>query len=99
MSEMCDPLTIKTGLTKEKRIERARKAGEGSNTVQSYVRRIVKNAPDLTPEDLESLRALVAPVTDPEIYVLGVKAGAQLAVERIVTAVESLTGDNPIPVR
>lgn len=100
MSEVSEAdLVRRTGLTAQQRRERASRAGKGSNTVASYVKRIVRNAPDLSAEDLDALRSIVGPVTAPEIYIEGVRAGAKMAVEKIVAAAESLTGDNPLPVR
>jgi len=75
--------------TAEQRRERASRAGKQAQSVSTYVKSITRNAAQLTAEDLEALRQLLAPVDQPDAYELGLKAGAQLAVERIIAAVRT----------
>lgn len=48
-------------LSPEQRIERARLAGEASNSVHSLASRIARRAPQLSPEQIERLRDILAP--------------------------------------
>ncbi|MET9392437.1 hypothetical protein ABZY20_18900 [Streptomyces sp. NPDC006624] len=42
-------------------IERNRKGAAATNSLDRYVQRIVDSAPELTPEQLDKLRALLRP--------------------------------------
>ena len=49
-------------LTKRERLERAREAGRKSQSIDGWITRIVNRAPDLSPEHIERLRAILPPV-------------------------------------
>ncbi len=49
-------------LPQEAYSERSRKGAAVTNSIDSYVQRIVRQAGELTPEHIEKLRALLPPV-------------------------------------
>lgn len=51
-------------LTKQQRIERARKGAAAVNSLDGLIRRVVRRAPELRPEHVEQLRALLPPADD-----------------------------------
>lgn len=79
-----------TGLDADQRKARASKAGSASQSISAYVRRIVRDAPQLSAEDLAALRQVVLPVTDADVYMAGMEAGAKLASDRLLEAVREL---------
>lgn len=54
-------MAASTTLSAEQRRERARKAGQKAQSLETYVKHVVNRAPELTPEQVESLRAIFAP--------------------------------------
>lgn len=66
-------------LNAEQRRERASNAGKAARSISAYVRRIVRDAPQLSAADMAALREIVTPVEDTEAYIRGLHDGAQLA--------------------
>lgn len=71
----------KLGLNAEQRSERGKKAAAASHSIAAYVRRIVRDAPQLSDEDLAALRQIVGPTS--ESYAAGIKAGVRMAAEHL----------------
>lgn len=66
-------------LNAEQRRQRASDAGKAARSISAYVRRIVRDAPQLSAADMAALREIVTPVGDTEAYVRGLHDGAKLA--------------------
>lgn len=74
----------------EQRRERSRRGGAASHSLAAYVKRIVRDAPQLSAADLSALRQILEPITYAEVYNDGLKAGAKMATERLLAAVHQL---------
>jgi hypothetical protein len=49
-------------LTRRQRVERAKKAAAARESTSNLIKKLVDRSPDLAPEDVERLRALLPPV-------------------------------------
>lgn len=90
MSDQEEELTRRTGLDADERRERATKASQQAHTIEVYVARVVKNAPKLTPDLIEQLRAVIGPVLQPDVYAAGIRTGAQLAREAVIRSLNEV---------
>jgi len=85
-----DKLGRTLSLTEDQRRERGRRAGQAAHSISAYVRRIVRDAPALSAEDLAALRQIIAPTAYADVYADGIKAGARMAAERLQAAVSEM---------
>ena len=56
-------MAASTTLTREQRIERARKAGQAAQQPETLAARLVRDWPTLTPEQRHTLKAMLRPIT------------------------------------
>lgn len=70
-------------LSPEQRRQRAREAGLAAHSISAYVKRIVRDAPQLSAADLAALRSIIAPTAYADVYADGLRDGAKLAAERL----------------
>lgn len=73
----------KLGLNPDQLSERGRRAGAASHSISAYVRRIVRDAPQLSDDDVAALRSILGPAAYADVYADGVKAGVKLAAEKL----------------
>ena len=88
--------TPKARKTAAERQEQARKAGRAGHTVSAYVNRIVARAPELSPTDLDALRAIIFPTESADLYYEGMRVGARSLAERVIKDLER-AANLPLP--
>jgi len=74
-------------MNQEQKRARASKAGAASQSVSSYVQRITRRAPELSPSDIDALRQLVGPIDAADVYIAGLRQGARLAADKVMELV------------